>query len=78
LPGTGSKTAAHGIENIMQKQVKSITGYAKDSTKIIPLPFTASSLSGQIQLYLDETNITVYCGSDRSTFTEARIYITYK
>lgn len=67
LPNNTEVSIAHGISNI--GVVVKIEGAAKSSTtnNQIPLPFVSTTLANQIYVTTTPTDITVGCGSDRST-----------
>lgn len=80
LPNTASKSVAHGITNIDANF--SITRlYASASDPInfdyIPIPYASPTLVNNIELSMDNTNVTITTGSDRTTFTICYVVIDY-
>lgn len=80
LPNTGTKSVAHGIANIDANF--SITRlYASASDPVgfnyIPIPFASPVLANNISLSMDNTNVTIITGSNRSAFTICYVIIDY-
>ena len=66
LPNTNIKSVTHGILNL--SKIISIQGFAFYNTSIIfiSLPFSHPTTNYNISINIDETNINVITGSDRS------------
>lgn len=77
LPNNALKQVAHNISNI--KRAVDVRGYAYRSTDNISftLPYAASTSAQAIALYVDNTNITIVTGNDRSDLTECYVTIRY-
>ena len=71
LPNTTIKREAHGISNL--NTVINLIGMAKGSTSQLPIMLTNDTTAGQITVLVDNTNIEVWAGSDRSSYNA---YIT--
>ena len=77
LPNSTTKSVAHGITNLAF--VIEAEGYAKNPTSNVyyPIPCTLNSAPLQIGLTLDNTNINIYTGSDRTVFTTSYVTVYY-
>lgn len=77
LPDSSAKSIAHGISNL--DWIVDFGGTAKATNGLaVPLPFCkTSNMAGQMELTLDDTNITITTGSDRAEFTESYITLYY-
>lgn len=69
LPNNTTKNVAHNIANL--DEVIELSGSARRSEGTrLPLPFTsADSLSNNIQVYSNDTNIVIIAGTNRSNYT---------
>lgn len=77
LPDSSAKSIAHGISNL--GWIVDFGGTAKATTGlVVTLPFCATSnIAGQMTLTLDDTDITIITGNDRTAFTESYITLYY-
>lgn len=68
LPNATTKAVAHDITDFAQLIRFDCTAF--DSTDGgFPVPFTSTAaLAGQVTVWVDDTNITLGCGADRSGF----------
>lgn len=81
LPNTGTTTVAHGITSLSTNGITftRIRGESKDPTSgtQIPLPYPSPVLANNIELFVDNTNISITTGSNRSAFTNTQIILEY-
>jgi len=80
LPNTGSTAVAHGLTFTNSYIFTRIYGAASDQTAVrnyIPLPYASPTLVNNIELKVDDTNITVTTGSNRTNFTECYVVLEY-
>lgn len=86
LPNTASKSVVHGIVdeagNPGLSATCSITRlYAAATDPIalqyIPIPYASPVLANNIELSMDNTNVTITTGSNRSAFTVCYVIIEY-
>lgn len=78
LPNSSSKNIPHGISNL--GYLISASGVAQRNSpyRAHPIPYvSASSVSDQIQIVVNETNVTVYTSIDLSGFTNSYITLRY-
>ena len=78
LPNNTVKNVAHNISNI--KKVICISGYASlpNTLIVMPLPYAnPGNTSAQVGVIINNSNIEITSGSDRSGFTESYITIRY-
>ena len=71
LPNTGTTSVAHGITVDANTIFTRIYGVANDQTGLsyLPLPFSSATLVENIKLSVDNTNVTIVTGSNRSAYT---------
>ena len=76
LPNASSKSMAHGISNV-DKFIR-VYGIANKSNAADGrvIPYVTATSKGNIELYQDETTITICTGNDRSMF-EAYVILEY-
>lgn len=77
LPNATSKNVAHSISNLLN--VVNIKGWTKraDGTTF-PLPYeSGSQINESIALFSNNTNISIYCGVNRTEFTTTYITLEY-
>ena len=68
LPNTNQANVPHLISNI--DSIIMCTGFATNGTSTLPLPYATNSDGANIGINCpDKTNITIFDGSDRSSFT---------
>ena len=78
LPNTTTKSVAHNLTLGSTWSVTKIYGAATDpSTSFIPLPYASPTLTNNIELNMDATNVNVTTGSDRTAYTRCFIIIEY-
>lgn len=79
LPDNASKSVAHGIPFDSNYKFLKIFGSSTDQTAIsaIPLPYSSPTLTDNISLEVDGTNVTVTTGADYSAYTETLIILEY-
>lgn len=79
LPNATSKQVPHGIAFNSDFSTTRIYGSATDPVNLVyvPLPFTDLTPANSISLFLDETNINVSTGINRSNFTRSTVVIEY-
>ena len=79
LPNNTSKSVAHGVSNM--KSAKVIIGSARNPNNgmKIPLPYVYKSGSSArcLQVYVDDTNITLVSMENMSGYTESEVTIQY-
>lgn len=77
LPNATSKNVAHNISNL--SNVVNIKGWTKraDGTTF-PLPYeSGSQINESMALFSNNTNISIYCGVNRTEFTTTYIILEY-
>lgn len=67
LPDTGTKTVAHGITGFVM--LIDVAGSFSDGTNSAPLPYSSPTTTKNIQIYVDDTNISIVTGEDRSSYS---------
>lgn len=67
LPDTDTKTVAHGITDF--NMLINVTGSFSDGTNSAPLPYSSPTTTKNIQIYVDDTNISIVTGEDRSSYS---------
>lgn len=78
LPGSGTKSVAHGITFDTNTTTTKIYGSSTNpSSSWIPLPYASPTLSNNIELRLNSTNVLITVGSNRSSFTRTFVVIEY-
>lgn len=79
LPNAGTKTVAHGIAINSGFTFTRIYGAASDTTGLnyIPLPYASPTLINNIELKVDNTNITIITGSNRSNFNKCYVVVEF-
>lgn len=81
LPNTATKTVAHGI-TVPASNTFSFTriyGASTDQTagSYLPLPYASTTLINNIELSVDNTNISITTGIDRTAWTITYIILEY-
>lgn len=80
LANTGTTVTAHNIDltGAVFRPIH-IYGVARDLTAgtYIPIPFASPTLANNIEITVDNTNINITTGSNRTNFTECDIVIEY-
>lgn len=79
LPNTNTKTVAHGITIDANTIFTRIYGAASDKTSkyYLPLPYSSPTLVNNIELYVDDTNVTIITGADMSAYTDTYVIVEY-
>lgn len=82
LPNTAAKSVVHGLTTTENYSLVNLYGGAtdpgaSDMTSGIPLPFSSPILANNIALEMDNTNIVVTTGSNRSAYTQTFVVIEY-
>lgn len=82
LPNTSTKSVAHGLTTTQTYSIVKIYGGATDPgastlTEALPLPFASPTLSDNISVTMDATNINITTGSDRTAYTRSYVVIEY-
>ena len=79
LPNTAVKSVAHGITVDAATTFTRIYGVANDlaAKKYLPLPYSSQTLINNIDLFLDNTNVTITTGADMSAYTITYIIVEY-
>lgn len=80
LPNTGSTSVAHGIPSITdQFTFTRIYATASDTTALnyIPIPFASPTDSEEIKIEVDNTNVTITTGSDRTNYDTCYVVLEY-
>ena len=75
LPNNTTKNVAHEISDL--DTIVSLKGYAKSSSYILPLPYVAAVSNSAVEVYADDTNISLLTGIDRTEYTESYIIVDY-
>jgi len=76
LPNTTLKEVAHGITGL--SRVVKVMGMSYDGTSWINIPFVhRTTATSQVQLIIDATNVRIWTGSNRTTFTDTYVTIWY-
>jgi hypothetical protein len=79
LPNTGTATIAHGIICSSKTSLVGLEAYSTDPTgfNYIQIPYASPTLASNIQLRMDNTNVYITTGSNRTNFTLTYIVIRY-
>jgi hypothetical protein len=79
LPNATSKDVPHDIEFTSDAQLTRVYGAATDpeTLNFIPLPFSSPTLSNNVSVEIDGTNVTITTGSDRTNFIITSVIIEY-
>lgn len=75
LPNNTSKRVSHGISNL--DIVVSLSGSAKGGTTQITLPFTDTTASSSVGVYVAGDYIRIFTDSNRSDFTTSHVTLYY-
>lgn len=67
LPDTDTKTVAHGITGFIM--LIDVSGSFSDGTNSAPLPYSSPTTTKNVQVYVDDTNISIVTGEDRSSYS---------
>jgi len=85
LANNGTVQQAHGIDinndfsfiSIYGAATKPTTGAPPANGSFIPLPYASKTDSENIAVYLDETNIYITTGDDRTMYTKCYVIVSY-
>lgn len=79
LPNTGTKSVPHGITVTSQFESTRIYGSATDPVRrvFLPLPYASPVLAANIEVYIDDTNVVITTGSDRTAWTLCTIVFEF-
>lgn len=79
LPNAGVKTVAHNIVFNNGYTLTRLYGAATDTTGLnyIPLPYASTVLADSVELRVDNTNVVITTGSNRSNFNLCTVVIEY-
>lgn len=79
LPDSGIKTVAHHITCDLNTSFTRIYGVATDPVALeyIPLPYVDLGADGNIQLYVDDTDVNIVTTSDRTNYTVCYVVLEY-
>lgn len=78
LPNTAAKTVAHDITCTTGTILTRLYGGATDPTgalSFLPLPYASPVLANNIELSMDNTNVTITTGSNRIAYTICYVII---
>jgi hypothetical protein len=79
LPNAAVATVAHGITTTAFTQFTRIYACATDPADMeyLPIPYASSTAANNIELSVDNTNVTITTGSDRTAFTKCVVVLEY-
>ena len=81
LPNTGTKSVAHGIQNIdANTTFTRIYATASDTTGLtyVPIPYASTTaVADNIEIYVDSTNVNIITGSNRSNYNICYVVLEY-
>ena len=79
LPNTGTATIPHGITCTTNTTFTRIYATGSDTTgfNYIPIPYASPTLANNIEIKLDNTNVYIITGSNRSNFNQTYIILEY-
>lgn len=80
LPSSAdTKSVAHGIPGVSLHKFTKIYGVASDTTakSYLPIPYASSTTEDIIELNVDQTNVNITVGKDRSAYTVYCIVLEY-
>lgn len=79
LPNTGLKTIPHGLTTTSTFTATRVYGAATDTTAMtyISLPYASPTLANNIELFIDNTNVNIITGSNRSNFNVSYVVFEY-
>lgn len=84
LPNAGTKTVAHGInintptDNNIYTFTR-IYGCASDTIGFtyIPIPYASATLTDVVELLVDDTNVAIQTGTNRTNYDTCRVVLEY-
>lgn len=79
LPNTAAKVVPHGITTSPSTLFTRIYACASDTTgqNYIPIPYASPTLANNIELSVNNTNVTITTGSDRTNFNNCTVVLEY-
>ena len=79
LPNTANKAVAHGLDAAWEYKFTRIYGVTSDSTNkdYLPIPYATATAIDIIELYVDNTNINITTGKDRTSFDTTYVVLEY-
>lgn len=80
LPNTATKAIVHGITVDENFTLIQMYAGASDPTGVfpsVPIPYASPTAADNIELRLDDTNVYITTGSDRTAFTRCNVVIEY-
>jgi len=79
LPNTGTTNVAHGITCDASTIFTRIYGVATDPAgfSYLPLPYASSTAANNIELSVDNTNVTIITGSNRAAYTITYVILEF-
>ena len=77
LPNTNAKSTAHSISNL--GNIISVKGWTKRSDgTTFPIPYVSgNNVIEDIAVYTNNTNVVIYCGTNRTEFSTTYITLEY-
>lgn len=79
LPNSGTKTVAHGITTdsaLSATRIRAAATKNSASFSYIPIPYVSLS-NENIEMHIDDTNVTIITESDRSAYTLCYVVFEY-
>lgn len=67
LPDTDTKSVAHDITGF--NMLINVAGSFSNGTNSAPLPYSSPTTAKNVQVYVDDTNINIVTGEDRSSYS---------
>jgi len=79
LPNATTKSVAHGIATDANFTFTRIYGCASDTSGLvyIPLPYSSPTLTENVKVYADNTNVVVTTGDNKAAYTTTYIVLEY-
>jgi len=79
LPNAATKTVAHGITIDANTTFTRIYGTSSDPAGLIyvPLPYSSTTLNENINLFVDNTNVSITAGINATAFTITYVVLEY-
>lgn len=79
LPNAGTTNVAHGITVNANITFTRIYGCATNTAKtsFLPLPYSSTTLINNIELSVDNTNVSIITGIDRTSYTTCFVVLEY-
>lgn len=75
----GNTAIPHGLVPTEDYKFTRIYGVASDPANLVylPLPYATATANDIIELYIDDTNVNITVGKDRSDFTNTFVVVEY-